>query len=91
MHHPGQEGAGRERGVRRRLPELVTVLEWLLDSDPSIRWQALRDLSGAPSEVVVSERARVVVDGGVPGCWLCAGRTANGRGRVLPGAKGPIR
>jgi hypothetical protein len=30
----------------------VTVLDWLLDADPAIRWQALRDLADAPAEVV---------------------------------------
>jgi hypothetical protein len=26
----------------------MTVLDWLLDSDPAIRWQVLRDLVNAP-------------------------------------------
>lgn len=42
---------------------LVTVLEWVLDSDPSIRWQALRDLTDAPPEVITAERARLVDEG----------------------------
>ncbi|MDQ6673937.1 MAG: hypothetical protein M3069_24865, partial [Chloroflexota bacterium] len=41
----------------------MTVLDWMLDSDPSIRWQALRDLADAPAEVVAAERARVATDG----------------------------
>jgi len=41
----------------------MTVLDWLLDSDPAIRWQVLRDLVGAPSSVVVAERARIANDG----------------------------
>ena len=41
----------------------MTVLEWLLDSDPAIRWQVLRDLVGAPSDVVAAERARVASEG----------------------------
>jgi hypothetical protein len=41
----------------------VTVLDWLLDSDPAIRWQALRDLADAPAEVVAAERARVATEG----------------------------
>src|SRR5919109_5093359 len=41
----------------------MTVLEWLLDSDPSIRWQVLRDLVHAPAEVVAAERARVASEG----------------------------
>src|ERR687883_811161 len=39
------------------------TLEWLLDSDPSIRWQVLRDLADAPAQVVTTERARVATDG----------------------------
>jgi hypothetical protein len=41
----------------------MTVLDWLLDSDPAIRWQALRDLIHAPAEVVAAERARVANEG----------------------------
>jgi hypothetical protein len=41
----------------------MTVLEWLLDSDPAIRWQALHDLADAPAEVVAAERARVATEG----------------------------
>ena len=39
------------------------VLEWLLDSDPAIRWQVLRDLADAPVEEVTAERARVAETG----------------------------
>jgi hypothetical protein len=39
------------------------VLDWLLDSDPSIRWQVLRDLVQAPADVVEAERARVATEG----------------------------
>jgi hypothetical protein len=41
----------------------VNVLDWLLDSDPAIRWQVLRDLVDAPAEVVAAERARVANEG----------------------------
>src|SRR5437867_7968388 len=41
----------------------MTVLDWLLDSDPAIRWQVLRDLAHAPAEVVAAERARVATEG----------------------------
>jgi hypothetical protein len=40
----------------------MTVLEWLLDSDPAIRWQVLRDLVHAPAEVIAAERARVATE-----------------------------
>ncbi len=39
------------------------VIQWLLDSDPSIRWQVMQDLIGAPAEEVNAERARVAVEG----------------------------
>jgi hypothetical protein len=39
------------------------VLDWLLDADPSIRWQALRDLADAEPDVVAAERARVAREG----------------------------
>jgi hypothetical protein len=39
------------------------VLDWLLDSDPALRWQVLRDLVGAPADQVASERARVAGEG----------------------------
>src|SRR4051812_13090920 len=39
------------------------VESWLLDSDPSIRWQVLRDLSGAPDQTVATERSRVASEG----------------------------
>ncbi len=41
----------------------MNVLDWLLDSDPAIRWQVLRDLVHAPAEVVAAERARVATEG----------------------------
>lgn len=41
----------------------MTELEWLLEADPSIRWQALRDLTDAPPDQVAAERARVVTEG----------------------------
>src|SRR2546430_15258774 len=41
----------------------MNVVEWLLDSDPAIRWQVMRDLIGAPAEEVAAERARVAKEG----------------------------
>ena len=40
------------------------VLGWLLEGDPAISWQVMRDLTGAPTDVVTRERARVAVE-----CW----------------------
>jgi len=39
------------------------VIRWLLDSDPSIRWQVMRDLTKEPDEFVAAERQRVATDG----------------------------
>ncbi len=41
----------------------VNALDWLLDSDPAIRWQAMRDLTGSPAEAVAAERAKVATQG----------------------------
>jgi hypothetical protein len=41
----------------------MDVLSWLLDSDPAIRWQVLRDLVHARPEAVAAERSRTVIDG----------------------------
>jgi len=41
----------------------VSVIGWLLDGDPAIRWQVLRDLTNAPPGDVAAERARVEHDG----------------------------
>jgi len=41
----------------------VDVVEWLLDSDPAIRWQVMRDLIDAPDDEVAAERARVATEG----------------------------
>ena len=41
----------------------IPIIGWLLEGDPSIRWQTLRDLVGAPDDVVARERARVEREG----------------------------
>jgi hypothetical protein len=42
------------------------IVEWLLDSDPSIRWQVMRDLTRTSAEIVAAERARVASEGWGP-------------------------
>lgn len=39
------------------------VVDWLLDSDPSMRWQVERDLTGAPEEKWQHTRARTATEG----------------------------
>ena len=41
----------------------MAVMKWLLDSDPSICWQVMRDLTDAPGEAVAAERSRVASEG----------------------------
>ncbi len=54
----------------------AAVVNWLLDGDPAIRWQAMRDLTDAPGEAVATERSRVVEEGW--GADLLACQTADG-------------
>ena len=42
------------------------VIDWLLDADPSIRWQVMRDLTETPAEIVAAERSRVASEGWGP-------------------------
>jgi len=39
----------------------VKAVEWLLDSDPAIWWQAMLDLTGEPADELAAERAKVAV------------------------------
>jgi hypothetical protein len=41
----------------------MSVINWLLDSDPSIRWQVMRDLTGESDATVAGERSRVASEG----------------------------
>jgi len=52
------------------------VIAWLLDSDPSIRWQVMRDLTHEPRVAVAAERSRVASDGW--GAQLLALQTPEG-------------
>ena len=54
-----------------------SVIGWLLDSDPAIRWQTMQDLTDAPGEQVAAERARVATEG--MGVRLLALQGADGR------------
>ena len=68
----------------------MDVTDWLLDADPAIRWQVLRDLTDAPDDVVTAERARVATEGW--GARLLALRDPDGQwagGSFFPAA-GPV-
>jgi len=58
------------------MPDSLTI-RWLLDSDPSIRWQVMRDLTDATTEEMTAERARVASEG--VGAQLLALQGADGR------------
>ena len=51
FYRPDEEGQGE------------AVIDWLLDSDAAIRWQVMRDLTGAPAAIIAAERARVATEG----------------------------
>jgi hypothetical protein len=64
----------------------MTTLDWLLEADPAIRWQVLRDLTDAAPADVGAERARVATEGW--GARLLALQDADGRwdgGTYRPG------
>jgi hypothetical protein len=55
----------------------ASVTRWLLDSDPSIRWQVMQDLTDAPAHEVAAERAKVATEGW--GAQLLALQAADGQ------------
>src|SRR5258706_8047592 len=63
----------------------VSVNDWLLDSDPAIRWQVMRELTDAPAHAVAAERAKVAREGWGP--RLLSLQAADGRwggGAAIP-------
>jgi hypothetical protein len=63
--------------------------DWLLDSDPAVRWQVLRDLLGSPEPEWRAERARVETEGW--GARLLSAADADGQwagGSFVPGGFG---
>ena len=55
----------------------MTVIDWLLDSDPSIRWQVMRDLTHEQADVIAAERSRIATEGW--GARLLALQAPDGR------------
>ena len=63
----------------------MAVVDWLLEGDPAIRWQVMRDLTDAPPDEVAAERAKVEHEGW--GARLLAVEDPDGllgRRRLLP-------
>ncbi|MEJ7650034.1 MAG: squalene cyclase [Nakamurella sp.] len=52
-------------------------LDWMLDTDPALRWQVERDLAGAPRDVYERTRARIPQEG--MGAALLAHQDPDGR------------
>lgn len=38
-------------------------IQWLVDADPAIRWQVMRDLTGEVPNAIAAERSRVATEG----------------------------
>lgn len=53
------------------------AIHWLLDSDPSIRWQVMHDLTHAPQAEIAAERARIATEGA--GAQLLALQASDGK------------
>ena len=69
----------------------MNVIDWLLDSDPAIRWQVMRDLTHEPAEVVAAERAAGRHRGlGRAAARPAGARRAVGRAAVVPGLDGHL-
>lgn len=56
---------------------ITNLIEWLLDSDPALRWQVERDLVAEPEHVWRATRARVATEGF--GAELLAHQDADGQ------------
>ena len=63
---------------KRQAPKATrTVIGWLLDSDLSLRWQVMRDLTDASANEIAAERLRVATEG--RNISSSAGSTGGGR------------
>ena len=62
--------------TRTRTSTETGTIDWLLDSDPAIRWQVMRDLTDASEDEVAAERAKVATEGW--GAQLLAAQRADG-------------
>src|SRR5271155_45189 len=71
---------------RQALRTQMPVIQWLFDSDPSIRWQVMRDLIGASAEDIAAERVRVATEGA--GATLLALQGTDGRWGGAGGSRG---
>jgi hypothetical protein len=61
----------------------ANTIDWLLDADPAISWQAMRDVAGSSASEIAAQRARIPREGigaailasqQADGAWRCAGK-----------------
>jgi hypothetical protein len=57
-----------------------SIIDWLLDSDPSVRWQVMRDLTGESDAAIATERDKVATQG-----WGAAILAAQSEDGTWPG------
>lgn len=67
-----------------RRPSTTPAVDWLLEGDPAIRWQTLRDVVGAPARTVDRERKKVATEG-----WGARLLAKQGRSGKWAGGKSP--
>src|SRR5207237_1555270 len=85
----GARDAARDADTLAHVTDRAAVIDWLLDpehSDPSIRWQVMRDLLDAPQSEWAAERARVATES--VGARLLALQGADGYERSGGGRHG---
>lgn len=90
---PSEEGGEEDRDEDEEDPSEaedkdgdMSVVDWLMDADPSVRWHVMRDLIDAHPTEVAAERARVATEGW--GAQLLALQGLDGRwdrGTYRPG------
>ena len=81
----GDDGRDSSPIRLRTWRSLMTVIDWLLDADPAIRWQVMRDLTHEPDVLVAAERARIATEGW--GARLLALQAPDGRGEIGRGRR----
>jgi hypothetical protein len=62
---------------KRQAEPKKSIIDWLLDSDPSIRWQVMKDLTHAPAHDVAAARTKIATEGW--GARLLALQGSDGR------------
>jgi hypothetical protein len=62
VHHVTAPQYSRDM-TREYLSGDSAVLDWMLDTDPALRWQVERDLAGAPRELWLGTCSRVATEG----------------------------